>query len=411
MLTRIVGINPGKDGRLHLHVQYIADRKIKRWPTGVRVAPDDWDQAGQKLRPKATADVKADTVALSELQARIDRIVKDYFGRFGEQPSIEYVTSVFSDEAAPAKLALTPVVETALLAFFDEFVTLKTPMWSVNTVRMFNTLRNHLTSMQAADGKVITFTSVDSAFIGRFQRHLLAKGHKNTTVSKQLTNFKVVLNHFVKEGVNQNLRFRDFSAGKRTNPGRIVIALTAEEFKAVRDLDLSGSKRLAQVRDLFVLSCLTGLRYSDFTTIKPSDVKGGTLRVVTHKTQQALDVPLNATAREILARSGGQLPRISNQKYNDYIKEVGTMVPALAEEVTVVHYYGSRREEHVVPKHALLSSHTGRRTFATMMMAAGVPAPAIMRITGHTSLQVFFRYVNYRGANLDAVGGALAALD
>jgi integrase len=98
--------------------------------------------------------------------------------------------------------------------------------------------------------------------------------------------------------------------------------------------------------------------------------------------------------REILSKSNGDLPpSISNQKTNDYLKELGQKVPSLCDEVQKAITKGGKRITTKYKKWELLSSHTARRTFATNEYLAGTPSLTIMAITGHKTESSFLKYI------------------
>jgi integrase len=122
------------------------------------------------------------------------------------------------------------------------------------------------------------------------------------------------------------------------------------------------------VRDVFCFSCLTGLRYSDLKQLKREYIKADEITLTVQKTKEILMIPVTPLAQEILNRYIDQywpLPIISNQKINDYIKEL-CKVAGIVESVEIVHYRGNKREAVIFPKYELIVVHTGRKTFVTL---------------------------------------------
>src|SRR5687768_13859423 len=88
-------------------------------------------------------------------------------------------------------------------------------------------------------------------------------------------------------------------------------------------LDLSLNPKLETARDLLTLGCLTGLRFSDFSSIKPEDIRNGKLHIKQQKSDHWVVIPLRPTAHEILIiKFKGQIPRTSNPEFNEDIKKV-----------------------------------------------------------------------------------------
>lgn len=136
---------------------------------------------------------------------------------------------------------------------------------------------------------------------------------------------------------------------------------------------------LVKARDLFAVQCGTGLAYVDLMEVDFSRVEQAgefyTLSGVRHKTGKSFFLVLLPFAKEVLDRYGGQLPRLSNQKYNDYLKQVAA-------------YAGIRKR---------ISSHVGRHTYACICLSAGVRIEAVQRTLGHTDIkttQIYARLVD-----------------
>ena len=108
------------------------------------------------------------------------------------------------------------------------------------------------------------------------------------------------------------------------------------------------------------------------------------------------------------------LPIISNQKLNDYVKELCKMA-GITEQVEIVRYRGTKREAITYPKFKLIGVHTGRKTFATLSLEKGMSAEEVMTITGHRDYQSFKRYVKVteqrkKTVMLKAWGGELSTV-
>jgi integrase len=179
---------------------------------------------------------------------------------------------------------------------------------------------------------------------------------------------------------------------KRQEPD--IMTLTAEEVEALEGLELPAGSYLDNARALFLLSCYTGLRYSDLVSIRPEHVRGTTLRITTQKTRETVSVPLQARALLIVTRYlAGDVRLISNQKLNDYLKELGQLA-GIDSPIEIIKYRGGNRSNQTVAKWEKLGCHTGRRTFVTLSLERGLRPELVMKITGHKTWKSFQRYVN-----------------
>jgi integrase len=111
------------------------------------------------------------------------------------------------------------------------------------------------------------------------------------------------------------------------------------------------------------------------------------------KTGEIVVIPLHWIVTAILQKYNYDLPRsISNQKMNDYLKEIGEKA-GIDESVSITKFEGGIKVARTSNKYKLISTHTARRSGATNMYLAGIPAISIMKITGHKTEQAFMRYI------------------
>jgi integrase len=171
------------------------------------------------------------------------------------------------------------------------------------------------------------------------------------------------------------------------------IYLNESDIDKLVKLDLSGNNTFERVRDLFLIGCYTGLRVSDFNNIKPHNIKDDRLEIFQQKTGAKVVIPLQPIVKEILNKYNGFAPpKISEQRLNDYIKEI-CKEAGLNETFEKRQTKGGQVNSKVFEKWELVTNHTARRSFATNMTKKGIPIQLIMKITGHKKESVFLKYV------------------
>ncbi|QDA61625.1 site-specific integrase [Hymenobacter jejuensis] len=385
--------NRDKEGRASVYLQYVYQENSKRFATGVKVRPEEryWDAANEKIKSGGSENYKQDNGLLQDMRRRLETLVADFRRDHARLPTLEEATKAFVRGAEPAP------IERSFFHCLDEYLALKTSTRAANTLKNFTTLRHALVDFERTISAPITFESWDNVFYERFVGFLVrVKKHQNTTVAKRVSTLREFIAYYRQAGVHANAATFKLTSLKRKVRNATVITLTNAEFEALRALALDERPRLERVRDLFVLQCSTGLRYSDVVRLQPKHVKNRVIRIVTQKTKDETDIPLNAVSAAILAKYQGTMPRISNDKYNEYLKEVCALVPALHREETVVKLSGSRELSVTKPVYQLVGTHTGRRTFITLCLEKGVNPAQIMHWSGHTDLKVFIEYVNKR---------------
>lgn len=274
------------------------------------------------------------------------------------------------------------------------------------TILSYKVAQNHLKAFQAITKLIIDFETIDLNFYHKYINflekpatvktadfeYIRKEGLSPNSVGNQIKTLKTFMNEAVDQKLTDNL---DFRLKKFVKPSEQTdsIYLTEKEILKLFRFDLSHNKRLEQVRDLFVFGCFVGLRYSDYSTVKPENIiniEGEYfIKMITQKTGERVVIPCNPIVLEIFKKyeqNPNRLPiAVSNQKFNDYIKEA--CKEAGFEEK------GRLLTKPEKPLFECISSHTARRSFATNYYLSGFPTIDLMKITGHKTEISFLKYV------------------
>lgn len=232
-------------------------------------------------------------------------------------------------------------------------------------------------------------------FYSAFTKYLTEeKGYLNNTTGKYFRIIKVFLNEATERGINNQLDFRSkkFKALKEDTD---QIYLNEDELRQFYKLDLTENIRLEKIRDLFLIGCYTGLRFSDFSNLNESniDFDRNTIKVKTQKTGQLVTIPLRPTVLDIFKKYNNSIPpAISNQKMNLYLKELGKKAEMFS-LISISKAAGKNVSKNIYKKFELITTHTARRSFASNAYLAGVPTISIMKLTGHKTEKAFMQYI------------------
>lgn len=373
-----------KDETLIYLVCYLNGRRFK-FSTSEKVIPKHWNPETQTARKSLSGSASLNS-HLHFLRREVERICRE---------AVQSGKPVNPDRLREELLRVSQKDTQQAKGFFDyldEYYTVKTGKLSYNYLKKVITLKNNLSKFQAEKKYKISFDSLDLHFYDLFTSYLQHNRRMlNNSIGSSISILKTFLGWATKRGYNTNATFkdRDFKAIQSENE---IIYLTEAELMNLFELDLSDNKRLEGVRESFCFSCFTGLRYSDVSKVRANSVNNGELKIVAGKTKDKLTIPLSDFAKDILKRNNFKLPVISNQKTNEYLKEL-CKVAEITEPVSVTKFRGVERIEIDSPKYEFITTHTGRRTFVTLSLEKGMRAETVMEITGHKNYKMFKKYI------------------
>ncbi|OWP28757.1 integrase [Prevotella nigrescens] len=380
-----------------------ASKRIE-FTTGYRIDAAKWDADKQRVKNGCSNKLKQ---AASEINVSLLGYyteIQDIFKKFEVEeimPTQEQIKEAFNALHKPIEEEVKPRKSTpnAFYKVFDEFVRDcgRKNDWTDSTYEKFAAVKNHL--MNFRDG--LTFDFFDEKGLNDYVTYLRdVKEMRNSTIGKQLSFLKWFLRWAFKKGVHQNNAYDSYKP-KLKNTQKKIIFLTWEELNKLREFEIPAAKQaFDRVRDVFLFQCFTGLRYSDVFNLRRSDIKGDHIEVTTVKTSDSLIIELNNHSKAILDKykdvafeDDKVLPVITNQKMNDYLKELAELA-GIDEPVRQTYYRGNERIDEVTPKYALLGTHAGRRTFICNALALGIPPQVVMKWTGHSDYKAMKPYID-----------------
>ncbi|GAB3689166.1 hypothetical protein GCM10027592_05180 [Spirosoma flavus] len=299
-----------------------------------------------------------------------------------------------------------PVVEVdrePFTAFIERFVGLaedgkrlnaKNTRYSRFTLASYRVLKGLLDEYHTSTGNPIDYDAYNLTFYHSFKIWLTNRGLTLNYVGCLLKNLKILLKQAHADGLHTNTIFqhRDF---RKFSEDVDSVYLSDDELTTIFTLNLTATPGLDRARDLFLIGCYTGLRFSDFSELRPENIthSGRTLTCRTQKTAERVVIPLNSKVRAILEKYNGVPPQpISNQRLNEHLKELGKRA-GIKERVEITRTEGGSRKTRYVEKWELIGTHTARRSFATNAYLAKVDPIQIMKITGHRSEKMLLRYI------------------
>lgn len=372
--------------------------------TGYRIDELKWDTDKQRVKNGCTNKLKQSSSEINSDLLKYYTDIQNIFKEFEVKdisPTSEQLKTAFakrskannSEETESEKSTAT------FMNVFDEFLKEcgKQNNWTDSTYEKFAAVKTHLTNFNSN----LTFEVLDESGLTEYVEYLRDKKNlRNSTIGKQIGFLRWFLRWAFKKGHHNNNAFESFKP-KLKNTQKKVIFLTWNELNKLRDYKIPATKQyLERVRDVFLFTCFTGLRHSDVYNLKTSDIKDNHIEITTVKTADSLIIELNNHSKSILDKykdvhfeNNKALPVITNQKMNEYLKELAELAE-INEPVRETYYKGNQRIDEVTPKYDLLGTHAGRRTFICNALSLGIPPQVVMKWTGHNDYKAMKPYID-----------------
>lgn len=231
-----------------------------------------------------------------------------------------------------------------------------------NTMKAHITLRNKLEIFP----QIKLFKDLTYKNIVDFDFWMRNEGMSNISINKMHSLFKMYIREAIlKEYIDKN-PYDLFIPQKAKSVDPVF--LSEKEVEVIVNTDF-GSDKLNNVRDMFIFQCFTGLAYTDMQAFSKNDIQTfedkEIIRSSRTKTNESFILLFLPEAKKAAEKHNYRFPRISNQKYNDYLKLIAA---------------GSKINKKI-------TSHTGRHTFATYLLNRGIPLETVSKILGHANIK------------------------
>ncbi len=361
---------------------YIGGERL-RYSTAKSIKVKDWNKETNLPKEiKGNTDIR---VFLSDLKNEIERYsINAHLNQITPtKDRLKAHLDIYLKKATPAK-------ETTLLDYIKEYKEKNPENLQPSTIQSYTTLELHLNTFQAETGIILYPRDITTDFNQDFKKFLLDCNLQNNTITKYVRKLKVIMKwlELVKK-INVPSDYRHFKTSENL---QTIVYLTQSEVIQLYNHN-SKLEYLNRTKDLFLFGVFTGLRFSDLIRLTPDNIKADTLILqTTQKTQSYASIPLNSFAKAILAKYDNNLPKISNQKANVYLKQV-CKEAGINDTVTLTEVKGADRVETTYPKHEVISMHDSRRSHIVLSLELGVQTETLMKLTTHKDYSSFARYV------------------
>lgn len=387
--------------------------------TPFSVEPQYWIQKEQivKFGKRTTTIIeKNKKTELDNLNDTLDKFKTDFKIFFNNAPNStkeeiqQYINSTYFSAKIEAKRISAEISKPQKVADFIELY-IREKSESLNgeqdpisegTIKCLRRAKNHFIRVNPN----LLISEVDNNFRKTYAKFCEKQIYKLTYQTKHLgylkTFCKYAFEHLGYDNIsNEVLRWDFKNAKKKIRENSILYPIfTFDEVNRLRN-HIFEHDYLSNARDWLVISIFLGQRVSDLLNFSKSKiVEKKLLEMIQKKTRAGNTIFLLPDVLAILKKRDGDFPRkISDQKYNTYIKEVCKLVGINevieGEKTMVIELEGEKVKRNIrgfYPKHELITSHIGRRSFVSIAMQMNISETAIMQQTGHKSTDILQTY-------------------
>jgi len=377
--------------------------KNLRMTTGEKIDPKFWDQKNQRaIKTNMFPQHPELNQRLKDLETVIINVLRKMLND-GEWVDLgTFKDKLLHQLSKNNKVVKSVNYPTGFVSFIDKIIeesksglrTSKTgKLLQPSTLISYGNTKNTLIHYQDNVHKKLKFSDINMNFYHEFIQFMNAKGFSPNNIGKHIKNIKVFMSLATKRKLSDNFEYKDEDF-KKISEETQSIYLNEDDLTKIYKLDLSGNKQLESIRDVFIIACYTGLRYSDLRKLSTDNIKDNTcIQIETQKSNEQVIIPMHRRIKEILTKYDNQLPKVfSNGQMNEDLKTIGRMAK-VNDIILLKRTHGGVRKEKKYLKSELITVHTARRSFATNAYKAKIPTLAIMKITGHRTEKAFLRYI------------------
>ncbi|MCL1668188.1 site-specific integrase [Elizabethkingia ursingii] len=356
--------------------------------TSLRIHYEQWDN--EKKRPKNIYLKK-----YKELNNKLDFIKKElglYISRREAQKkeiNQKILSRVLHKIILQNKM---PLPESTLLFFMHNYINDRKDFICYSTYKRYKVFYNLIQRFEGYLMRHLAIEDVNMMFVRKFILFGKEEKYSENTIYRTIHFVKTILNFIESKGGRTCIRELNI---KREKQQKEIVSLSEKEIIRINGAEIPYELKTA--KDWLIISCYTGQRFSDFmqfSTDKIIDVEGKVcIRFVQQKTKKEIILPLHPAVINVLKENGNAFPLpLSIIVYNEQIKLIAK-IAGINYTLNAKKRIGHRGKSLTLEKWQAMSSHIGRRSFATNFYGK-IPTPLLIHATGHSSEQTFLKYIN-----------------
>lgn len=352
----------------------------------------NWNNEKGSPKNNRDADLKIITLQLATLKA-------DLLKAFNNRNPLEIIDSNWLKNKLNPLLNASEVPSN-IYEYFEHYIKYKKSMISNESIKKLYVVQRLWKRFEEFSGKKYIVKDYNINLADKFQDYCFNNSYSQNTISRAIRTIKTICYDAQENGIEISHQLKKVVSKNQTIE---KIYLTKEEIEKIERTNFD-IENLIIARDWLIISCETGQRVSDFLNFNKEqmcDLKssnGGVIKALEFKqvkTKKLMTVPLSSVVLNIIAKWDNNFPpKLTSQLYNKKIKEVCELA-GISQLISggKIDVKKNRKENGIFPKYQLVTSHIGRRSFATNNYGGKIPTPILMAITGHSTEALFLEYI------------------
>lgn len=283
--------------------------------------------------------------------------------------------------------------EILLFDFFDEIIDEMNRSGRIGNAQAYKDTRDSLLKFS---GRQTIFKDVTPTFLEKYEVYLRENGNKNGGIAFKMRELRAIFNKARKRKIipKDLYPFEEYKISKLKTESR-KIALSLEEYKKIKNVDLSNNPELIEAYNYFMFSIYTrGMNFKDMMTLKWSDIQNNRIFYVRSKTKGKLNFEIIPPVQEILDFYKSQ-NRTTDYVFPILLKDDLTPIQIANRHHKVLRRYNSKLKKiaQLVGVNKMPTSYFARHTFATILKMSGTPIEKISEMMGHTDVSITISYL------------------
>ena len=289
-----------------------------------------------------------------------------------------------------------------LIKYIDFYIEYRKNETTKSTLKKIYVVKQLLIRLEDSRNQTIFIKDINDIFKNEFVNYCRKELYAPGTIQRAFVWIKTFCKHAKFLGVKTHHQLDELNIKRPEKTEKIY--LTFEDLTKIENINKKElTDSLDNAKDWLIISCYTGQRVSDFMRFTDNQIRiennKHLLEFTQKKTGKNMTIPLHPKVLKILNKRNGKFPyKISDQKYNDFIKTVCELAginelikgSKLLEVNTGSKVY--RKRTGMYKKYELVTSHIGRRSFATNFYGE-IPTGFLINMTGHSTEATFLNYI------------------